>query len=89
MTSLGIEPVTFWYVYLMEKNIKTQIATFSSLRYNIFMYFILSLLFLYLVFRRNAFQSRYGPRVDSASNRNEYLESSCGVKRDRCIRLIT
>jgi hypothetical protein len=30
-----------------------------------------------------------GPWVDSASNRNEYQESSCGVKSGRCVRLTT
>jgi hypothetical protein len=29
----------------------------------------------------------YGPGVDSASNRNEYQESSCGVKGGRRVRL--
>jgi hypothetical protein len=31
----------------------------------------------------------YGPGVDSASNRNEYQESSLGIKSDQCIRLTT
>jgi hypothetical protein len=34
-----------------------------------------------------SFQPHYGPGVDSASNRNEYQESSCGVKGGRCVRL--
>jgi hypothetical protein len=33
------------------------------------------------------FQPHYGPGVDSDSNRNEYQEFSCGVKRDRRVRL--
>jgi hypothetical protein len=31
----------------------------------------------------------YGPGVDSASNRNEYQESSWGVEDDRCVWLAT
>jgi hypothetical protein len=31
----------------------------------------------------------YGPGVDSASNKNEYQESSWGVKGGRCVRLKT
>jgi hypothetical protein len=34
-------------------------------------------------------QPHYGSRVDSASNRNEYQESSWGVKGGRRVRLIT
>jgi hypothetical protein len=34
-------------------------------------------------------QPQYGPGVDSASNRNEYQESSWGLKGSRCIRLKT
>jgi hypothetical protein len=34
-----------------------------------------------------SFQPHYGPVVDSASNRNEYQESSLGVKDSQCIRL--
>jgi hypothetical protein len=37
----------------------------------------------------SSFQSHYGPGVDSASNRNEYQESSWGVKGGRRVRLIT
>jgi hypothetical protein len=37
----------------------------------------------------SSFQPHYGPGVDSASNRNEYQEDSCGVKGGRCIRLTT
>jgi hypothetical protein len=36
-----------------------------------------------------SFQPHYGPRVYSASNRNEYQESSWGVKGGRCVRLTT
>jgi hypothetical protein len=36
-----------------------------------------------------SFQPHYGPRFDSASNRNEYQESSWGVKGDRHVRLTT
>jgi hypothetical protein len=36
-----------------------------------------------------SFQPYYGPRVDSASNRNEYQESSWGVKGGRRVRLTT
>jgi hypothetical protein len=36
-----------------------------------------------------SFQPHYGPGVDSASNRNEYQESSWGVKGSRCVRLTT
>jgi hypothetical protein len=36
-----------------------------------------------------AFQSHYGPGVDSASNRNEYQESSWRVKGGQCVRLAT
>jgi hypothetical protein len=36
-----------------------------------------------------SFQQHYGPVVDSASNRNEYQESSWGVKGDRHVRLTT
>jgi hypothetical protein len=35
------------------------------------------------------FQPHYGPGVDSASNRNEYQELSCGVKGGRRVRLTT
>jgi hypothetical protein len=35
----------------------------------------------------SSFQPHYGPGVDSASNRNEYQESSWGVKRGQCVRL--
>jgi hypothetical protein len=34
-----------------------------------------------------SFQQHYGPRIDSASNRNEYQESSWGVKGGRRVRL--
>jgi hypothetical protein len=34
-----------------------------------------------------SFQPHYGPVVDSASNRNEYQESSCVVKGGRSVRL--
>jgi hypothetical protein len=34
-----------------------------------------------------SFRSYYGPRVDSASNRNEYRTYFLGVKRGRCVRL--
>ena len=34
-------------------------------------------------------RSHYGPRVDSASNRNEYQEYFLGVKGGRCVRLTT
>jgi hypothetical protein len=34
-----------------------------------------------------SFQPHYGPGVDSASNRNEYQESSWGVKGGRRVRL--
>jgi hypothetical protein len=37
----------------------------------------------------SSFQPHYGPGVDSASNRNEYQESSWGVKRGRRVRLAT
>jgi hypothetical protein len=37
----------------------------------------------------SSFQPHYGPEVDSASNRNEYQESSWGVKGGRCVRLTT
>jgi hypothetical protein len=37
----------------------------------------------------SSFQPHYGPGVDSASNRNEYQESSWGVKDGRCVRLTT
>jgi hypothetical protein len=37
----------------------------------------------------SSFQPHYGPRVDSASNRNEYQEPSWGVKCGRCVRLTT
>jgi hypothetical protein len=37
----------------------------------------------------SSFQPHYGPGVDSASNRNEYQESSWGVKSGRCVRLTT
>jgi hypothetical protein len=37
----------------------------------------------------SSFQPHYGPGVDSASNRNEYQESSWGVKCGRCVRLTT
>jgi hypothetical protein len=37
----------------------------------------------------SSFQPHYDPRVDSASNRNEYQESSWGVKGGRCVRLTT
>jgi hypothetical protein len=37
----------------------------------------------------SSFQPHYGPVVDSASNRNEYQESSWGVKFGRCVRLTT
>jgi len=33
------------------------------------------------------FRSHYGPRVDSASNRNEHQEYFLGVKSGRCVRL--
>jgi hypothetical protein len=36
-----------------------------------------------------SFQPHYGPVIDLASNRNEYQESSCGVKGGRCLRLTT
>jgi hypothetical protein len=36
-----------------------------------------------------SFQTHYGPGVDSASNRNEYQEYSCGVKSGRRVRLTT
>ena len=36
-----------------------------------------------------SFPSRYGPGVDSASNRNEYQEHFLGCKGGRCIRLTT
>jgi hypothetical protein len=35
----------------------------------------------------SSFQPHYGPRVDSASNRNEYQEPSWGVKGGRRVRL--
>jgi len=34
-------------------------------------------------------RSRYGPGVDSASNRNEYQEHFLGGKEGRCVRLTT
>jgi hypothetical protein len=37
----------------------------------------------------SSFQPHYGPGVDSASNRNEYQESSWGVKGGRRVRLTT
>jgi hypothetical protein len=37
----------------------------------------------------SSFQPHYGPGVDSASNRNEYRESSWGVKGGQCVRLTT
>jgi hypothetical protein len=37
----------------------------------------------------SSFQPHYGPGVDSASNRNEYQESSWGVKGGRHVRLTT
>jgi hypothetical protein len=37
----------------------------------------------------SSFQPHYGPGVDSASNRNEYQESSWGVKCGRCVGLTT
>jgi hypothetical protein len=37
----------------------------------------------------SSFQPHYGPGVDSASNRNEYQDSSWGVKFGRCVRLTT
>jgi hypothetical protein len=37
----------------------------------------------------SSFQPHYGPGVDSASNKNEYQETSWGVKGGRRIRLIT
>jgi hypothetical protein len=36
-----------------------------------------------------SFQQHYGPGVDSTSNRNEYLESSWGVKGGRRVGLTT
>jgi hypothetical protein len=36
-----------------------------------------------------SFRSHYGPGVDSASNRNEYLEYFLFGKGDRCVRLTT
>jgi hypothetical protein len=36
-----------------------------------------------------SFQPHYGPGVDSASNRNEYHESSWGAKGGRRVRLTT
>jgi len=36
-----------------------------------------------------SFRSHYGPRVDSASNRNEYQEQFLGGKGGRCVRLTT
>jgi len=36
-----------------------------------------------------SFWSHYGPRVDSASNRNEYQEYFLGSKGGRCVRLTT
>jgi hypothetical protein len=36
-----------------------------------------------------SFQPHYGPGVDSASNRNEYQESSWGVKSGRRVGLTT
>jgi hypothetical protein len=35
----------------------------------------------------SSFQPHYGPRIDSASNRNEYQEPSWGVKGGRRVRL--
>jgi hypothetical protein len=37
--------------------------------------------------KKQPFQQCYGPGFDSASNRNEYQKSSCGVKVDRRVRL--
>jgi hypothetical protein len=37
----------------------------------------------------SSLQPHYGPGVDSVSNRNEYQESSWGVKGSRCLRLTT
>jgi hypothetical protein len=37
----------------------------------------------------SSFQPHYVPGIDSACNRNEYQESSWGVKDGRCIRLKT
>jgi hypothetical protein len=37
----------------------------------------------------SSFQPHYGHGVDSASNRNEYQESSWGLEGGRCIRLTT
>jgi hypothetical protein len=37
----------------------------------------------------SSFQPHYGPGVNSASNRNEYQEDSCGVKGGRRVRLTT
>jgi hypothetical protein len=37
----------------------------------------------------SSFQPHYGPRIDSASNRNEYQEPSWGVKGSRRVRLTT
>jgi hypothetical protein len=37
----------------------------------------------------SSFQPHYGPVVDLASNRNEYQETSWGVKVGRCVRLTT
>jgi hypothetical protein len=37
----------------------------------------------------SSFLPHYGPGVDSASNRNEYQEPSCGVKGGRRVRLTT
>ena len=36
-----------------------------------------------------SFRSHYGPRVDTASNRNEYQEHFLGGKNGRCVRLTT
>jgi hypothetical protein len=37
----------------------------------------------------SSFQPHYGPGVDLASNRNEYQESSWGVRDGRCVSLTT
>jgi hypothetical protein len=34
-----------------------------------------------------SFKPHYGPGIDSATDRNEYQESSCGVKRGQSLRL--
>ena len=36
-----------------------------------------------------SFRSRYGPGIDSASNRNEYQEYFLGDKGGRCVRMTT